>query len=289
MRRKTLRHILVATEGAPHSDTALRVADRLAQRDSAHVEILSVFAPHIPLPPLTGTGELSCEARGRREAAEQFNRVWQQARSRLHLPWPIIFRVGSVPRVIAEHARSSGADLVVVGRGLDCGCGAHVSRVHTAERLAIVSDTPVLALPRRVGNSLPRVAVVALDDTGASHLSAQLTRAVLARHGVVHAAKRAASRELLALCDALGAELLAVPIAGDDAVVRSLMGGSVVELLMNTRCAVLVTPSARSHEEAAEIPTASTACTFALGKGLEIAAATPTGLRSRAARPAQRR
>ena len=244
MRRKTLKHILVATDGEPRSDMALRVANALAERDAGFVEIASVFTPRIAVPRLSAADpELCCEARDRRAAAEQFSRVWQQVRSRLQLHWPMLFRVGSVPSVIAELARSGRADLVVIGRATDCACGARTPRAHTAEQLAIASDTPTLALPGRAGDQLPRIAVVALNDSAASHRASQVTRSVLARHGVVHAAKRAASRELLALCDALGAELLAIPIAGDNAVVRSLMGGQAAEVLAKARCAVLITPS----------------------------------------------
>jgi nucleotide-binding universal stress UspA family protein len=258
MRRKALKHILAATDGEARSDAALRVAQTLADRDGAFVEIVSVFTPRIAVPRWSPADpELRCEVRDRHAAAEQFSRVWRQARSRLHLPWPILFRVGSVPQVIAEIARSAGADLVVIGRAPDCQCGARAPRAHTAEQLAIASDTPILALPQRSGDSLPRIAVVALDDSGASHRAAQLTRAVLARHGVVHAAKRAASRDLLALCDALGAELLAVPVAGDSALVRSLMGGQVAELLARARCAVLVTPSPSNDGARVEVSLAS--------------------------------
>jgi nucleotide-binding universal stress UspA family protein len=244
MRRKALKHILAATDGEARSDTALQVAQALAERDGAFVEIVSVFTPRIAVPRwCPADPELRCEVRDRHAAAEQFSRVWRQARSKLQLPWPILFRVGAVPLVIAELARSGHADLVVIGRAADCQCGARAPRAHTAEQLAIASDTPILALPHRTGEALPRIAVVALDDSRASHLAAQMTRAVLARHGVVHAAKRAASRDLLALCDAMGAELLAVPVAGDSALVRSLMGGQAAELLARARCAVLITPS----------------------------------------------
>jgi nucleotide-binding universal stress UspA family protein len=275
MRRRVLKHILAATDGEPRSDTALQVAQALAERDGAFVEIVSVFTPRIAVPRRSAADpELRCEVRDRHAAAEQLSRVWRQARSRLHLEWPILFRVGSVPRVIAELARSGRADLVVVGRAPDCLCGARAPRAYTAEQLAIASDTPILALPPRSGE-LPRIAVVALDDSGASHRAAQLARAVLARHGVVHAARRAASRDLLALCDALGAELLAVPIAGNSAIVRSLMGGQAADLLSRARCAVLIAPSPSDSESTrADAPLAPATCTYQPHKGLEIRTAT---------------
>jgi nucleotide-binding universal stress UspA family protein len=278
MQRTRLRHILVATDGEPRSDSALQVATLLAERDEAQVEIVSVFTPRIAVPRRSDHDpELCCERRDRRAAAEQFSRVWRQARARLHLPWPLLFRVGSVSPVVAEVARSGGADLIVIGRAPDCACGARAPRAHTADQLAIVSDTPILALPRRVGDKLPRIAVVALDDSLASPRAAQLTRAILARHGVVHAAKRAASRELLALCDALGAELLAIPVAGDSAVVRSLMGGHAADVLSQARCAVLITPSpSHSDSELMEAPLAPAALTFETAKGPETGAAGAT-------------
>lgn len=271
MRRKSLRHILVATDGAPRSDAALRVANALAERDAGFVEIASVFTPRIAVPRVgEADPELCCERRDRRAAAEQFSRVWQQVRSRLQLHWPMLFRVGTVPGVIAELARSGRADLIVIGRAPDCACGARTPRAHTAEQLAIASDTPTLALPARSGDRLPRIAVVALNDSAASHGASQLTRSVLARHGVVHAAKRAASRELLALCDALGAELLAMPIAGDNAVVRSLMGGQAAEVLAKARCAVLITPSPSEIDKTtAEPPLAPSASLPERKEGVE--------------------
>jgi nucleotide-binding universal stress UspA family protein len=273
MRRKTLKHIMVATDGEPRSDMALRVANALAERDAGFVEIASVFTPRIAVPRVSADDpELCCEARDRRAAAEQFSRVWQQVRSRLRLHWPILFRVGSVPRVIADLARSGRADLIVIGRAPDCACGARTPRAHTAEQLAIASDTPTLALPPCAGDTLPRLAVVALNDSAASHEASQLTRSVLARHGVVHAARRAASRELLALCDALGAELLAIPVPGDNAAVRSLMGGQAADVLAKARCAVLIAPSpAETDRTTAVTPLTPSAYVPAQNEGVAAA------------------
>lgn len=268
MRRNPLQRILVASDGERRSDTALRVADLLGRRDGAHVEIVSVYTPRLQLPKLDDAGRLCCEGRDRRAAAMLFSKVWHQARSRLRLPWPIHFRIGVAAPVIAELAHEWGADLIVTGRAPYC--EARAPRTYTTERLAMASDVPMLALPQQPADALPKVALVAIDESAAASRAVAIVRTLLDRKGQVHQASRATSPELLALCDALGVDILAVPLVGDTSTIRTLMGGQVAEVLAQARCAVLVAPSPAVETSEPDERPAPSVCTYETGRGLEL-------------------
>ena len=255
---RPLRRILAATDGEPRSDGALRFADRLAARDGALVEIATVFTPrYCNLSVDRHRPELRCRPRDRRAAADQFGRVWAQARERLHLPWPIVFRAGYAPAVIAELARSGGFDLVVVGR-TDSDDDLRKRR-RLAEAFVYTSDAPIVAVPSRDAPELPHVAVVSLDTDSTTAETARVAAMVVGAAGVLHTTPQPSCRELLALCAALGADLVALHLPGHSLAVRTLMGGLVSDVLRRACCAVLVVPT-RSHAEVSGAGDAVSGC-----------------------------
>jgi nucleotide-binding universal stress UspA family protein len=238
-----LERLLVASDGQPAGDAALLFARLLADRDRADVEVVGVFCPRIPVPPVVaGSCEHDCEPHDRRAVAELLERVWQQTRERIKVPWPIHVRVGHPPWMISDMARSGRASLVLLGHTTLSEEGGHRTSRHTAEQVSYGCDVPVLTVPPDV-RRLPRSALVVVDDGEASRRAVAMTGAVLERGGTVHKTKGSASIETLHIAEGLGADLVCVPLTGESFAVRSLMGGGVADVLDHARCMVLITPS----------------------------------------------
>lgn len=238
-----LKRLLVATDGEPAADSALRVARRIAERNAADVQVVGVFSPRIPVPPLIADScEHQCEPRDR-PAVETLGRAIElQLRDRIGVAWPVHMCVGHAPARIAEVALAIQADLILLGHSMPTGPQEHRPGRHTAEQIAIGCDIPILTVPPGC-DALPRVVVAVNDGSAASRRALSIATAILAEEGVVREATTPVSRSALHYAESLHADLLALPLQGTTAKTRALMGGAVLDVLDHARGAILITPS----------------------------------------------
>jgi nucleotide-binding universal stress UspA family protein len=112
--------ILVCAHDSASTGDALAATRALAVRSQAEVDVLTVFGPRIPVPEVSDKrGSARCETRDRGAVAELIRAVRSEERERFdgRAPWPVHLEVGSTVKVIADSARQTSADLVVVGLG----------------------------------------------------------------------------------------------------------------------------------------------------------------------------
>lgn len=238
------RSILVATSASKSSEGALRVARALAARHGADVRLLAVFAPRIPVPPIATSRRAKerCEQPDRREAAALLRSVRAQRRHLLGAEnrWPIVFDVGHPPFRIDRLAREEGVDLVVLGLGRELPDARRLGD-QTAAQLALLSDTPVLAV-HPSATELPRHALI-LNGQRPDPTLLRWTRAVLRRDGD---AFRGIDTKWPARAVAFAAthdiDLLVLPVRGRDFDLRRLVDQSLRPVLHAAHCSVLVVP-----------------------------------------------
>jgi nucleotide-binding universal stress UspA family protein len=183
-----LMHLLVATDGAPEAEGALRLALALHQEFGGNVDVLSVLEPP-PTPRFLGFAGLNQEYpapdpraadRLRGMAARQIALVGAGG-----LGWRILVEDGAPGPTIARLARDRGATLILLGlrpRGSE-------ERVRTDSALDVihVAHVPViLTVPATMG--LPTAVLVALDFTTPSLEAARLVAAGPGRNAVIHLA-----------------------------------------------------------------------------------------------------
>ncbi|MDV7145613.1 universal stress protein [Tropicimonas sp. TH_r6] len=144
----SIRNILVAFNGAPGAETALRYAAGIAQNGDTHVtalvahsghETVSSQAPWVPVKAREIIAAANAEIID--EIRKAFDRISQELGlgERLHY----IDATGRVDTVISETAR--GFDLLVVGRPSDGDADEHV--VLHPDRIALMSGRPVMVIP----------------------------------------------------------------------------------------------------------------------------------------------
>lgn len=172
--------LLLATDGSPAADSAVRTARALARRNGASVEIAAIYAPRIPLP-------ASAELRGverwapsdRREVAELLRKVRRQLATLLTeasqlREWQLHLEIGDPGPTIVRMASEASTDLIVLGIGvhepMDRPRGGH-----TAICVARYATVPLYAAAS--GCEVPVRCVVALAD---GRLHAPTIRAALA-------------------------------------------------------------------------------------------------------------
>jgi nucleotide-binding universal stress UspA family protein len=156
--------ILVCAHDSSSTGDALTAAKALAGRCNAEVNVLTVFAPRIPLPNVPGKrGSAQCESRDRSAAADLIRAVRAEERRRFdgHVAWPIHLEVGNPVQMIIENTRSTRADLVIVG------LGRHDPLVRQAAvaipvSLARYTDVPMLAAAP-ASRELPQEVVLFVD------------------------------------------------------------------------------------------------------------------------------
>ena len=240
----SIKRLLVATDGEPAADSALRVARRIAERDAADVEVVGVFCPRIPVPPLTADSfDHRCEPRDRSEFEALGRAIEHQLRDRIGVAWPVHLCVGHPAARITELARSIRADLIVLGHTMPTANQEHRPGRHTAEQIAISCDIPVLTVPPGC-DDLPHEVVAVDDGSAVSRRLLTVATAVLAAGGTIRETTTPVNRALLRYAESLHADLLALPLHGDTAKTRVLMGGAVLDVLDHARGAILITPSA---------------------------------------------
>jgi nucleotide-binding universal stress UspA family protein len=252
-----LERLLVATDGHSTSDAALAFAKLLAARDGSLVEVIAVFAPRVANPPVEWRASVSRGKRNRVRAGELEGRVERQVRGRIGAGWPILHRRGHPPWTIAEAARVTAADLIIMGHGSVGESELRRPGQHTTEQIACLSDVPVFAVDGAL-RGFPRLAVMVVDGGAASARAQRVAASLIAKDGNLLRVTERVPRNMLKLINSLGADLISVPISGDSPEVRSLMSGNVAEVLDHARCSVLITPSPLIPARVSAIPAART-------------------------------
>ncbi len=179
------RTILVATDGTPAAQGALRFAKALAEQKSHQILILGVVEPvpvfdagfMVALP----EAELYESRRDalRQEVFGQVEAVWGGDAG-----IPISIKAGLPgPRIMA-HAEDVGADMVLMGLGRH-GPMDRVFGTETTLQVLRLSHLPVLAVPE-AATRLPDSAVLGLDFSLFSHRAAQAAIDILATPWEIH-------------------------------------------------------------------------------------------------------
>lgn len=156
--------ILVCTDNSVSSGDALALADALAARAAAAVDVLSVFTPSIPLPNVPARrGSARCERQDRCAAAELIRAVRTEERRRFggRVRWPVNLEVGNPVQAIVERSKRTRADLVIVGLGSRDPLVRKGGVVIPAS-LSRYTDVPILAAAPMV-RALPQEAVLLVD------------------------------------------------------------------------------------------------------------------------------
>jgi nucleotide-binding universal stress UspA family protein len=147
MARAQIRRIIVGTDFSEGSDAALKRALELAAVFDASVDMVHVVQPGLVYAP---TGLL---ATGLPEAPELYAQIDEalSARAAQAAAVKVACQTNSLtgfpPHELAEHARKTGADLIVVGTHGRTGI-KHAVLGSVAERVVQRSPCPVLVVPQ---------------------------------------------------------------------------------------------------------------------------------------------
>lgn len=166
--------VIVASDGLPDCDEALRVASRLAEPTQAEVQVLSVMEPVVVLPMDFGVSLPYSEIEAAQRQARHLKIDAQLERVGLRNAGVTVnLELGDPSYTIARTARATDASLIVTGLGhhdiLDRMLGAETA-LHIVRR----SQCPVLCVPASdASNGLPRRIVVATDFSIASLAAAR--------------------------------------------------------------------------------------------------------------------
>lgn len=179
------RSIVIATDGTPQSDGAVRVGRALAQRDGFSADLLSVVEPMsvfpneaMVMPDVQQLNHLAREGR-----AETLLRQ----RDRTHpgiRDWPFDLEAGPRVETIVARAERADAALILLGIGAH-GVGARLMQRETAIRVMRAARCPVLALPSDAWG-VPHSAIVAVDFTESSDHAAMNALSLLGHRGTLY-------------------------------------------------------------------------------------------------------
>jgi nucleotide-binding universal stress UspA family protein len=179
------RRLLVASDGSTLSNGALTFAARLARRDNAQIDVVSV----VRTASQNDSSATYAEEESRRTAA-RLDRVAAQGDALLGTAaeWSVMVLAGDPLASLARAASARPYDLVLIGvrRGVTCALG-YSTALDLAQRIAV----PVLAVPEFF-RSLPRRAVVGVDGSFAAFAAARAARQLLelpAAIDLVHVAR----------------------------------------------------------------------------------------------------
>lgn len=179
---------LVATDGTPSAEGALRIALELHRRGRGEVEVVSVVEPApSPVPPLGGFGvryldlpDLSQHAR-RDTVAGQVAALGPDADD-----WPVFLEIGPPGPTIARVAAERGAGLILLGLRPH-GRLERLLRSETALSVIHLTPLPVLAVaPASV--ELPRRVLVAVDFLAHTTRALHALLPLLGREATIHLA-----------------------------------------------------------------------------------------------------
>ncbi|HUF26852.1 MAG TPA: universal stress protein [Gemmatimonadaceae bacterium] len=273
------RKVLVATDGRPLADGALRVAHAVAERTGAALEEAAIFEPRVPVPGAgVSRGSSQCEEMDAPELAALASKVREQRRriAGTGPVWPVHLAVGYPASMIERIAEREQSDLIVAGIGRG-GPDVQVFTKETALALAFSADVPVLATAHDA-DGLPRRALVVVDFDDTSLRAARLVQELVADDATIHllhvsrnaattngAVRRLfeeaegtgaargiefrrtvvegdAATETLAAAEQWDVGLIVAPLKGATVVQRSLGDTLAAPLLRGSSCSVLIVP-----------------------------------------------
>jgi nucleotide-binding universal stress UspA family protein len=273
--------VLVATDGTPRSDAALRAAHAIVALTGQTVLVLAVHAPLPVLGPevsIPTSPSIENEARSRLhdQVIEQLQRLG------IRETWPLKVSTGSPGALIAKLAERMDASLIVMGLGghdvfdriFGDEMALQVLRVGTVPVLAVAdefTDLPERVLVgmdfsssakrafelgaplTRAGGRLTIANVLASERGASSELAPDVTARMLERllampnvsPGVVraHSVTRGdPAKELLRLAREMHVDLIVTGSHGHNFLSRLLVGSVSTKLLRQAGCSILVAP-----------------------------------------------
>lgn len=186
-----LERILVATDGRSGSNGAVRLAQRLADRDGSRIDAVAVYTP---APARTRPSGGHSDSRPGGQGPGRMRSAAAERARNLGAPAVVAsLRVvtGAVPSSIVREAVAAESSIILVGIGghelLDRWLGTE-----TALRIAEAAHVPVLAVPPSAGD-VPARALVGVDFSPFCEDAARTAAALLGPGGelhLVHAAAR---------------------------------------------------------------------------------------------------
>ena len=171
--------ILIASDMSTDSDAAFPLAQVLAARSGAPVQVLSVLQPYAM--PMFGMDAIAVPLEADLEMRDAREAALRAQRSRMVPagdPWLVSVETGEPAVTIADKARALNARVIVVGRGRH----SALERVLGGEsvlRLLEVGDTPVLAVETGLTH-LPRRVVIGTDFSAFSAYATQVALSLIA-------------------------------------------------------------------------------------------------------------
>lgn len=183
-----ISRVLVATDGTPGAMGALRMAQVLAQRDGARVEVLAVYDPPLQFYGLEAAGMIAGVPSpfGPAAVEELKRRVEVQVAGTGvgASEWPVAVKLGAVAPTIARFAEERGAALVLLGLRPHAAVERWLGR-ETLLRVVHLSHVPVLAVPADA-EGLPRRVVAAVDLSELSLHALRTAPELVAPGGELH-------------------------------------------------------------------------------------------------------
>jgi nucleotide-binding universal stress UspA family protein len=181
--------ILVATDGTEAAAGALHIADELAKRHGAAVEVVSVVEP-LPMHSVVYAETMAIAQRQLEEAGRMaMQRHLHETLEALGgdaATWPIKVETGPPAPMIARVAHDTGATLIVMGLGRH-GVVERWFGSETALRTMRLAHVPVLAVPAGA-RTLPKSVVAAVDFSEFSRDAARTALQIVAAGGTLHLA-----------------------------------------------------------------------------------------------------
>ena len=180
---------LVATDGTPSAEGALRMALELHRRGRGEVEVISVVEP-APSPVVPALGEFAAPyfelpdltLSARRDAVvRQVAALGADAEG-----WPVLLEIGSPGPAIARVAAERGASTILLGLRPH-GFVERLLRSETALSVIHLTTLPVLAVTPTM-MELPRRVLVAIDFVSRSNSGVLALLPLLGREATIHLA-----------------------------------------------------------------------------------------------------
>jgi nucleotide-binding universal stress UspA family protein len=183
-------HITLAAEANTRAAGAIRMAKALAKEVGAEIEVVHVLEP-VPVygPGAVGTlsfgSEAEMEQRSRSAGASVREAMAQVDPSAAD--WPLRVVAGPAPVAIVHAAQSSGASLILLGRGEHTLLHRWFG-TETALRVAQLSSIPVMAVSENQPGHRPRSVVAAVDFSSFSHDAVRAATGVAEPGATLHLA-----------------------------------------------------------------------------------------------------
>lgn len=173
------RRILLTTDGTPSTNDAAQLSRTLAKRAGTRLHVVAADGGEAPLAIGHEGIWRRVEDLDHEDAASLYARVRQRFAEPLgNAEWDLSVREGVPAEVIAAVAEEIGADLIVMG-GSHSRTLRHMLGEALALQVARLSLAPVLVVSADMGHASPHTAVVAVDFSAASVVSARAAMALL--------------------------------------------------------------------------------------------------------------